>query len=133
TIAWSLVLKPMLILLYDLLSALDVSVQAEIVSLLREVQAEHEVSFLFVAHDLAVVAEVSHAVGVMYGGQMLEQGPVQQVLHRPQHPYTKALLAAVPVPDPRIERAKPPFLKPLWPTESDRPAPCPHGDILPGR
>lgn len=129
-IARALCLDPSLIVLDEPVSALDVSVQAEVLDVLRVLQRERGVSYLFVAHDLAVVADLSHVVGVMHGGQLVETGPASRIMRRPDHPYTRALLSSVPVPDPHIERAKAPFLRPLWPTEESRPEPCPHGDTL---
>lgn len=129
-IARALALNPQLIVLDEPVSALDVSIQSEVISLLRDLQAERNVSYLFVAHDLAVVADFSHQVGVMFGGHMLESGDTSAVLEMPEHPYTRELLAAVPVPDPVIERAKPRVLTRTWPT-ADQPAPsCHFGDVL---
>lgn len=99
-IARALVSKPKFVVCDECVSALDVSIQAEIVELLRDIQNEMGVSFLFIAHDLAVVAQISHRVAVMYRGQFMEYGPTQEIFHNPQHPYTRALLTAVPHPDP---------------------------------
>ncbi len=78
--------------------------QAQILNLLRELQDELGLAYLFITHNISVVAYLAHEVAVMYLGRIVEQGPVEEVLRHPAHPYTQALLAAVPVPDPNIER-----------------------------
>ncbi len=87
-------------------SALDVSIQAQIVNLLRDLQRELSLSLLFVAHDLAIVKAISHRVLVMYLGRVMEFGAKAAVYGTPLHPYTRALLSAVPTPDPAVERAR---------------------------
>ena len=99
-IARALSVNPKIIVADEPVSALDVSVQARVIELMKELQAEMGLSYLFISHDIAVVEKVSHRVAVMYMGQIVEIGPTQEVLHRPRHAYTQRLLSAVPVPDP---------------------------------
>ncbi|MGI3165917.1 ABC transporter ATP-binding protein [Pseudooceanicola sp. 200-1SW] len=105
-IARALALNPKLIVADEAVSALDVSVQAQVVNLMMELQAELGLSFLFISHDMAVVERVSHRVGVMYLGRIVEIGSRQAVFENPQHPYTKALMKAVPIADPTKRKSE---------------------------
>lgn len=103
-IARALCMEPELLVADEPIASLDVSIQAQIVNLFRHLQREHGFSFLFIAHDLAMVEFLCDRVGVLYHGKLVEVAPVRALYDHPLHPYTKALLAAMPIPDPRIER-----------------------------
>ncbi|EHC9966976.1 ATP-binding cassette domain-containing protein [Staphylococcus pseudintermedius] len=123
-IARALALKPKLIIADEPVSALDVSVQSQVLNIMAELQEEFGLSYLFIAHDLSVVKHVSDYICVMYLGHILEQGPAEAIYENPSHPYTKALISAIPEIDPR-KRKERILLEGDLPSPSDPPSGCP--------
>ena len=124
-IARALALSPEFIVCDEPISALDVSIQAQIINLLRQIQRELGITYLFIAHDLNMVRYISERIGVMYQGQIIELGGSEDIYKRPLHPYTQALISAVPPPDPDAEQMR----QRVWllrelPNAADSPSGC---------
>jgi len=124
-IARALAVNPSFIVCDEAVSALDVSIQAQIINLLQDLQKEFQLTYLFIAHDLAVVRHLSDRIAVMYLGKVVETADRADIYDRPQHPYTKALLSSIPVPDPKVEKQRAPItLKGEIPSPVNPPSGC---------
>ena len=124
SIARALILSPDILLCDEPVSALDVSIQAQILNLLEDMKERHALTMLFISHDLAVVKSVADRVGVMYLGKLCEISPAQELYHQPVHPYTQALLSAIPIPDPEIKPIHLPMIESELPSPMNPPSGC---------
>jgi oligopeptide transport system ATP-binding protein len=123
-IARALALQPKLLICDEPVSALDVSVQAQILNLLKDLQDKFNLTYVFISHNIAVTGFMSQRIGVMYLGRLVEIGPKEEIVNQPQHPYTQALINAVPEPDPKIKKSTK-TLSGDVPSPIDRPSGCP--------
>ncbi len=125
-IARALALEPEFLVCDEAISALDATIQKQVVQLMHILQQKKELTYLWISHDLAVMESIAHRIGVMYLGKLMELGPASELFKNPLHPYTKALSAAIPIPDPKLERSRPKYiLKGEMPSPINPPVGCP--------
>jgi oligopeptide transport system ATP-binding protein len=123
-IARALATNPKIVIADEPVSALDVSIQAQVINLMQDLQQEFGLSYIFISHDLSVVRHISSRIFVMYLGNIVEAGPAEQVYSRPMHPYSKMLLSAVPRPDPDARRSRAARLRDDLPSPLNKPSGC---------